>query len=144
MEPLTSVDAIRLTLRKAVENGRFTLEQLDNPSPGFQKNARPDRRTFPNGYEGVQHRNLLRDPAGPRSRTEAPLRSRPLIYPDPIRIRNLTPLSDGQRQLTALTTIRRQLRSRESAMSSGPDDPKQAIRHGTRVVSALQGDVHAQ
>ena len=65
MEPLTSIDSIRLTLRKAVENGHFTVEQLDQPSPGFHKNARPDRRTFPNGYEGVQHRNLLRDPAGP-------------------------------------------------------------------------------
>ena len=50
MEPLTSIDSIRLTLRKAVENGHFRLEQLDDPSPGFKKNARPDRRTFPNGY----------------------------------------------------------------------------------------------
>ena len=58
-------DSIADTLRKAVENGHFTLEDLDRPSPGFQKNSRPDRRTFPHGYEGVQHRNLLRGDTGP-------------------------------------------------------------------------------
>ena len=87
MEPLTSVDAIRLTLRKAVDNGHFTLEQLDDPSPGFQKNARPDRRLFPNGYEGVQHRNLLRDPAGPsqphRGTAQEPSSHLPRPNPNP-------------------------------------------------------------
>ena len=37
------------------------VECLDTPSPGFIANTRVDRRTFPCGYEGIQHQNLLRD-----------------------------------------------------------------------------------
>ena len=48
-------------LRRGVESGLWTLENLDTPSPGFRACTGVDRRTFPSGYEGVQFRNLLRD-----------------------------------------------------------------------------------
>jgi len=35
---------------------------LDQPSPGWLANTRVDRRTFRSGYNGIQHRNLLRPP----------------------------------------------------------------------------------
>ena len=62
MQPAFDLSNIRLTLKKAVENGHFTVDHLDTPSEGFIRNTRCDRRTFPCGYEGVQHRNLLREP----------------------------------------------------------------------------------
>ena len=65
MEPAFDQSSIANTLRKAVENGHFTLEDLDHPAPGFKKNLRPDRTFFKGGYEGVQHRNLLRGDSGP-------------------------------------------------------------------------------
>ena len=48
-------------LRRGVESGLWTLENLDTPSPGLKACTGVDRRTFPSGYEGVQFRNLLRD-----------------------------------------------------------------------------------
>ena len=48
-------------LRRGVESGLWTIENLDTPSPGFKACTGIDRRTFPSGYEGVQFRNLLRD-----------------------------------------------------------------------------------
>ena len=54
--------SIRRTLAKMLASGKLpNIECLDTPSPGFQAMARVDRRTFPGGYQGVQHRNLLRD-----------------------------------------------------------------------------------
>ena len=61
MKQAFDLASIRLTLKKAVQNGHFTVEQLDTPSAGFIANTRCDRRTFPSGYEGVQFRNLLRE-----------------------------------------------------------------------------------
>ena len=61
MEAAFDQASIRLTLMKAVQNGRFTVDALDNPSPGFQSNYRVHPRSFRNGYEGVQFKNLLRD-----------------------------------------------------------------------------------
>ena len=61
MKPAFDLASIRLTLMRAVQNGHFTVEQLDTPSAGFIQNTRCDRRTFPGGYEGVQFRNLLRE-----------------------------------------------------------------------------------
>ena len=71
MKPAFDLTTIRLTLRKAVQAGRFTMEQLDTPSPGFVNNTACDRRTFPSGYEGVQFRNLLRDDPLPREAVQA-------------------------------------------------------------------------
>ena len=85
MQPAFDQNSIANTLRRAIENGRFTLEDLDRPAPGFQKNSRPDRRTFPNGYEGVQHRNLLRGDSSPsQPHREAPQDTpKHLPRPDP-------------------------------------------------------------
>jgi len=47
-------------LRAGVDKGYWTLEMLDQPSPGWVANTRVDRRFFPDGYNGIQHRNLLR------------------------------------------------------------------------------------
>ena len=52
--------AIINILRKGVESGHWTLDQLDKPSAGWTANTRVDRRTFPSGYMGIEHRNLLR------------------------------------------------------------------------------------
>ena len=53
--------AMLLTLRKGIEKGYWTLEDLDTPSWGFKTTTSVDRAVFKLGYEGVQHRNLLRD-----------------------------------------------------------------------------------
>ena len=53
--------SIRLRLLKAVQDGRFRMEALDHPSPGFQKNTKVHPMFFKHGYQGVQHRNLLRE-----------------------------------------------------------------------------------
>lgn len=54
--------SIRRTLNKMLSSGLLpNIDVLDTPSPGFQVNLNLDRHTFPGGYQGVQHRNLLRD-----------------------------------------------------------------------------------
>ena len=65
MQPLSDPNAISRVLRDAVTRGKFKLEDLDEPTEGWKKNLNPDRTYFNGGYQGVQHRNLLRDPAGP-------------------------------------------------------------------------------
>jgi|TARA_X000001388_G_scaffold20774_1_gene13762 hypothetical protein len=54
------VSSIRLKLRHMVDEGYVTLEQLDEPSPGFRSNMNVHMRDFPKGYRGVRHQNLLR------------------------------------------------------------------------------------
>ena len=54
------VSSVRLKLRYMVDKGYITLEQLDEPSPGFKSNMNVHMRDFPNGYRGVRHQNLLR------------------------------------------------------------------------------------
>ena len=56
-------------LREGIEKGHWTLEDLDRPSDGFRTATRVDREWFRGGYEGVQHRNLLRDEAKPHPET---------------------------------------------------------------------------
>ena len=56
-------------LREGVEKGYWTLDALDRPSPGFVSCTQVDRETFPGGYEGVQHRNLLKAPGIPHPET---------------------------------------------------------------------------
>ena len=84
MERLSDLSSIQRVLRSAVERGLFTLEDLDTPSEGFRRcadtgpnsltpKAKADGETrnrfFPLGYEGVQHRNLLRDEVKPHPET---------------------------------------------------------------------------
>ena len=54
------VSSVRLKLRYMVEQGLVTIEQLDQPSPGFKSNMNVHMRDFPSGYCGVRHQNLLR------------------------------------------------------------------------------------
>ena len=65
-----NISAIRQQLRDGIVKGYWTLEQLDTPSAGWLFNERTDRRTFPEGYVGIEHRNLLRDDE-PQERVEA-------------------------------------------------------------------------
>jgi len=42
----------------------WTLEELDQPSPGFADNrdtANANLQSFPRGYQGVRHKNLARE-----------------------------------------------------------------------------------
>lgn len=66
-------------LRAGITKGYWTLENLDKPSNGFQVCQSVDRRLFPQGYVGVEHRNLLRS---------EPNQERPDAGPDP---RDLAP-----------------------------------------------------
>ena len=80
MNRLSDLSSVMRTLRHGVEVGHWTLEALDTPSAGFRNNTAVDRKTFPGGYEGVQHRNLLRDqPIPPTQTPEAPVAA-----PEPI------------------------------------------------------------
>ena len=64
MQPMMDQNSIRMTLRNAVKKGRFTIEDLDEPSPGFRKckDEYLIKNPLSNGmWKGVRHRNLLRD-----------------------------------------------------------------------------------
>lgn len=52
---------LKALLRRGVEQGYWTVEAIDRPSSGFATCTHVDRETFPNGYVGVEHRNMLRD-----------------------------------------------------------------------------------
>jgi hypothetical protein len=54
------VTSVRLKLRYMVENNYVTIDDLDEPSPGFKSNMNVHMRDFPKGYRGVRHQNLLR------------------------------------------------------------------------------------
>lgn len=55
------LSSVRQTLRHMLDAGLIRLENLDEPSPGFKENMNVSWKTFPNGYRGVRHVNLLRD-----------------------------------------------------------------------------------
>ena len=61
MQRAFDLSKIRITLRKAVANGLFTVEDLDTPSDGFRRNMNVDLKSFPAGYQGVKYQNLLSD-----------------------------------------------------------------------------------
>lgn len=60
---------LKQMLRQGVEKGYWTFDALDRPSPGFVSCTRVDRKAFPGGYEGIQHRNLLKAPGIPHPET---------------------------------------------------------------------------
>ena len=68
---LDNIAAVKQQLRDGVIKGYWTMEALDTPSPGFVDNTRVDRRTFGSGYEGIEHRNLLRDDPTPIEKVQA-------------------------------------------------------------------------
>ena len=53
--------ALRAILRRGVEHGLWTVEQLDSPSQGWIDNTRVSSKAFKNGYQGIAYRNPLRD-----------------------------------------------------------------------------------
>jgi len=68
--------SVRLTLRKGLEKGYWTLEDLDTPSMGWQENAKIFRLHNPNAPQ-PQYKNLLRDddpsqPLAPRVEPVSP------------------------------------------------------------------------
>ena len=91
--------SVRLTLRKGIEKGYWTLEDLDTPSMGWKENAERFRRHHPK-YEQPIYRNLLRDQeaaatvslSDPRDFTPAPGHTPALDPPAP-----LSPPSDDHR-----------------------------------------------
>ena len=61
MEKLFDVSVIK-TLKDAIKRGKFTLKDLDTPPPGWTEvvNNCKGNPAFPNGYEGVEYKNLAR------------------------------------------------------------------------------------
>ena len=51
----------RILLRRMIASGYLTLEQLDQPSPGWEANAKAFRLHYPK-YQQPEYRNPLRDP----------------------------------------------------------------------------------
>jgi len=60
---------VRLLLRRGVEAGYWTVEQLDQPSMGWRMNAKSFALHYPK-YQQPQYRNLLRDEPTPSERVE--------------------------------------------------------------------------
>jgi hypothetical protein len=59
LRPIDPV-ALRAILRRGVERGLWTVEQLDRPSQGWIDNTRVSAKAFRNGYQGIAYRNPLR------------------------------------------------------------------------------------
>jgi hypothetical protein len=61
MEKLFDASVIK-TLKDAIKRGKFTLEDLDRPPPGWLEvvNNCKGNPAFPQGYQGVEYKNLAR------------------------------------------------------------------------------------
>jgi len=61
MEKLFDVSVIK-TLKDAIKRGKFTLKDLDTPPPGWTDciNNCKGNPAFPQGYQGVEYKNLAR------------------------------------------------------------------------------------
>ncbi len=73
MEQMMDLSSVRRLLKDGIDKGYWTLEDLDEPSPGFAKTKKEYIMSNPlshGKYEGVRHRNLLRDDT-PEERVEA-------------------------------------------------------------------------
>ena len=60
MQKAFDMTSVRLTLRQGIAKGYWTMDQLDQPSPGWAENAKRFRRHHPN-YQQHEYRNPLRD-----------------------------------------------------------------------------------
>ena len=69
MKPAFDITSVLITLRKGVEAGYWTVEQLDQPSMGWRMNAKSFALHYPK-YQQPQYRNLLRDEPTPSERVE--------------------------------------------------------------------------
>ena len=61
MEKLFDASVIK-TLKDAIKRGKFTLKDLDTPPPGWTEvvNNCKGNPAFPQGYQGVEYKNLAR------------------------------------------------------------------------------------
>ena len=61
MQKLFDVSVVK-TLKDAIKRGKFTLEDLDQPPPGWTEcvNNCKGNPAFPKGYQGVKYKNLAR------------------------------------------------------------------------------------
>ena len=61
MEKLFDVSVIK-TLKDAIKRRKFTLKDLDTPPPGWTEvvNNCKGNPAFPQGYQGVEYKNLAR------------------------------------------------------------------------------------
>ena len=61
MQKLFDISVIR-TLKDGIKKGRWTLEDLDQPPPGWTEcvNNCKGNPAFPQGYQGVEYKNLAR------------------------------------------------------------------------------------
>ena len=61
MEKLFDVSVIK-TLKEGIKKGRWTLKDLDQPPPGWTDciNNCKGNPAFPQGYQGVEYKNLAR------------------------------------------------------------------------------------
>ena len=83
MQKAFDLASVRNTLRHGLEQGYWTVEQLDTPSNGFKVVQAVDRSHFPTGYIGVPHQNLLRSDE-PQERVEAEPSPRDFMPAPPI------------------------------------------------------------
>lgn len=97
MDELLSPKMLEL-LRHGIDKGLWTLENLDTPSPGWMANTRTDKRTFPSGYQGAVHRNLLRESSNPSERVQVVSPRDFVPSPDPL------PTEPGQ-EIDGITTF---------------------------------------
>ena len=61
MQKLFDISVVN-TLKDGIKKGWWTLKDLDTPPPGWTEciNNTKGNKAFPNGYEGVEYKNLAR------------------------------------------------------------------------------------
>ena len=61
MEKLFDISVVN-TLKDGIKKGWWKLEDLDKPPPGWTEciNSTKGNKAFPQGYQGVQYKNLAR------------------------------------------------------------------------------------
>jgi len=61
MQKAFDTGTIRRVLQHGVNQGYWTIEDLDKIPVGWRDNLRIDQTVFQQGYIGIEHKNLLRD-----------------------------------------------------------------------------------
>ena len=73
MQKLFDISIIK-TLKDGITKGRWSLEDLDEPPPGWTEcvNNTKGNPAFPQGYQGVKYQNLARvkEPKPPEEKVE--------------------------------------------------------------------------
>jgi len=83
MQKAFDLTEVRLLLRRGINSGHWTLEDLDTPSMGWKENAERFRRDYPL-YVQPTYRNPLRDDDVPASvQPTSPRDFSPPIGPTP-------------------------------------------------------------